>query len=159
MIKYSLRCGSGCGFEGWFRSSADFEAQAENGDLSCPLCGDAQVERAIMAPAVVGSPKRGAAQADAETPASPPAVAASPPPGPAANPRGAVFAALRQLRLAVEANADNVGTAFADEAMKMHEGEIPERPIYGDATPEENDRLEDAGVAVKRIPWAPLEDA
>ncbi|MEM6492404.1 MAG: DUF1178 family protein, partial [Pseudomonadota bacterium] len=60
---------------------------------------------------------------------------------------------------AVEAHADNVGPAFAETALKMHDGEIPERPIYGDATPEDNARLEDAGVEVKRIPWAPLEDA
>jgi len=70
-----------------------------------------------------------------------------------------MLAMLRQLRRTVEANADNVGDTFADQALKMHDGEIPERPIYGDATQEENEKLEDAGVTVNRIPWAPLDDA
>ena len=66
---------------------------------------------------------------------------------------------MRMLRRTVEANAENVGKRFADEAMKMHSGETPERAIYGDATDDENRKLEDAGVPVRRIPWAPLDDA
>ena len=53
MIKYQLKCASGCSFEGWFRSSADFERQAADASLECPFCASVEVSRAIMAPAVV----------------------------------------------------------------------------------------------------------
>ncbi len=61
MIKYQLKCGAGCSFEGWFRSSEDFDAQAADGGLECPSCGSVEIERAIMAPAVVtgGASRRG----------------------------------------------------------------------------------------------------
>ena len=53
MIKYKLQCVNEHVFEGWFRSSDDFDVQAAAGDLSCPVCGVSEVGKAIMAPAVV----------------------------------------------------------------------------------------------------------
>ena len=52
MIRYQLQCARGHAFEGWFDSSADYDAQCESGLLACPDCGSAKVEKAIMAPAV-----------------------------------------------------------------------------------------------------------
>ena len=52
MIKYQLRCEARHEFEGWFRNSGDFDAQAAGGLLSCPLCGTGAVEKAIMAPSI-----------------------------------------------------------------------------------------------------------
>ena len=157
MIKYSLRCGAGCVFEGWFRSSDDFEAQAEAGHLACPQCGDMAVTRAIMAPAVHGTRHRPAAQdAAAEGAPKPPPVASPPTP---VDPARKMLMAMRALRRVVESHADHVGPRFAEEALKIHRGETPERAIYGDATAEENRVLEEEGVAVRRIPWAPLDDA
>lgn len=51
MIRYSLRCGKAHEFEGWFRSSAAFDEEVAG--LACPLCNDRQIEKAIMAPAVL----------------------------------------------------------------------------------------------------------
>src|SRR5712664_3193730 len=52
MILYTLRCASGHEFEAWFRDGDGFEAQQTAGEIACPLCGDAQVEKAVMAPRI-----------------------------------------------------------------------------------------------------------
>ena len=41
----------------------------------------------------------------------------------------------------VEANAEDVGDNFADEARAIHDGDAPERSIYGQAKPEEAKQL------------------
>ena len=60
---------------------------------------------------------------------------------------------LRALRATVEANFDYVGNRFADEARRIHTGDAEHRDIYGEATPEEAEALEDDGIAVSQIPW------
>lgn len=50
MILFTLRCGHGHQFEGWFRDGAGFEVQQKAGDISCPVCGDSSVDKAVMAP-------------------------------------------------------------------------------------------------------------
>ena len=60
MIKYQLQCDNGHGFEGWFGSSSDYDAQTASGLLVCPECGSAAVEKAIMAPAVKRADKAAA---------------------------------------------------------------------------------------------------
>ena len=58
MIRYSLRCERGHGFESWFQSSAAYEQQEKRGLVNCPSCGSAKVERAIMAPQIVSKKGR-----------------------------------------------------------------------------------------------------
>lgn len=67
MIKYDLRCDRDHGFEGWFGSSADYDEQAGSDLLVCPECGSANVEKAIMAPAVRRSDKSAAIAAAIRT--------------------------------------------------------------------------------------------
>ena len=55
MIKYALACEHGHAFEGWFSASADYDDQAERGQLACPMCASTQVRKQIMAPAVAGT--------------------------------------------------------------------------------------------------------
>lgn len=55
MIAYDLECGSGHRFEAWFRSSADYDAQAVRGLLCCVTCGISDVRKAAMAPALHGT--------------------------------------------------------------------------------------------------------
>lgn len=57
MILFTLRCGRGHQFEGWFRDGDGFEAQQKAGAISCPKCGDSKVEKAVMAPRL-GKPLR-----------------------------------------------------------------------------------------------------
>ncbi|MEY4998602.1 MAG: hypothetical protein RIS00_646, partial [Pseudomonadota bacterium] len=51
MIAFDLVCNRGAHqFEGWFASSSDYEQQKAKGLLICPMCGDADIRKAVMAP-------------------------------------------------------------------------------------------------------------
>ncbi len=141
MIKYDLACAKSHRFEGWFGSSSDFEAQALARKIACPACGSKKVAKAPMAPAVKGTKK---SRKEAE-----------PKPPSAAEMRKFLLG----LRSHVEANAENVGPRFAEEARAIHHGEAEDRPIYGDATAEEAEELREEGIGVASIPWIHRGDA
>ena len=130
MIVYNLRCRNSHEFEGWFRDSATFDAQSKSGKLTCPVCDSRKVEKAIMAPAVSGAKKSAVTADEAKK--------------------------MRQfmtgLRKYVQDNADYVGPKFAEEARKIHYGEVEERHIYGEATLEEAKELVEEGVDVAPLP-------
>ena len=52
MIKYVVCCAKGHKFEEWFESIAVYEKMEKDGLISCPICGDTKISRAIMAPKV-----------------------------------------------------------------------------------------------------------
>ncbi len=151
MIHYQLRCGHEHGFDGWFRDSATFDAQAQAGQIACPQCGDTEVHRGLMTPAV---PKKRRARPAPVTidQAGQPATSKS-----AVLP-DAVRAALQRLRAEVESRCDYVGPAFADEARRIHNGESTRTGIYGETTPEQAEALAEEGIEVARIPWLPRAD-
>ena len=64
----------------------------------------------------------------------------------------ALQAAWLQLARKVVANTEDVGPRFADEARRMHHGEIQERAIRGQATAQEALQLLDEGIAVMPLP-------
>jgi hypothetical protein len=136
MILFTLRCASGHEFEGWFRDGDGFESQQKAGEITCPHCGDIQVEKALMAPNIARS--RG------KTPALSPAQ---------------MRAALVELRRQVETNCDYVGERFAEEARKIHYGEADPHGIYGEASADESRELAEEGIEVGRIPWISPPDA
>ncbi|KWV53077.1 hypothetical protein AS156_08840 [Bradyrhizobium macuxiense] len=157
MIRYTLRCERGHQFESWFQSSSAYESQERRQLISCPSCGSAKVERAIMAPQIIGKKGREtAAPAPTETPAQAPAEASANASTPLmmAHERE-LRAKLKELRDHIVQNADNVGDRFPNEARKMHYGDIEHRPIYGEASPEEARALIDEGVEVSPLPTLP----
>lgn len=144
MIHYSLRCEpAGHGFDGWFRSGADFEAQAARGLLECPVCGATTVAKALMRPAVSTSER-------ALAPAPREGSAAAGMPSEVAE----AFRRLQELAREVRAKADYVGGDFAEEARRIHYGEAEERQIYGEASGGDVRQLLDEGIAA--IPLPPL---
>lgn len=170
MIRYKLRCHAGHEFEGWFQDSGGFDKLAMAGLVECTVCGSTQVERALMAPAVVSSRKKAkppAPPADA-SPGTPPGSPAAAPEAPAPSPTGPQMAAgpipaqlvamLQRLRSEVEKSCDYVGKDFAEEARKMHSGETEARGIYGEATDAEAEALAEDGIEVARLPWVPRAD-
>ena len=155
MIRYNLRCDRGHAFESWFQSSSAYDSQLKRKLVSCPSCGSAKVEKAIMAPRIVGKKGR-------ESAASLPAPIKSAEIPPPANSTPLVMAQERELRAKLKElrdhivkNADNVGESFPNEARKMHYGEIEHRPIYGEASPDEARALIDEGVEVSPLPVLP----
>jgi hypothetical protein len=138
MILYELKCAKDHQFEGWFPSGAAYEAQLAARELSCPLCGDRKIDKAVMAPRI------------GKTPAAPTQATRM-----AMNAK----AALVELRKKIEADCDYVGPEFAEEARRIHYGETEERGIYGEASDEQAQGLLDEGIAVAKIPWVPRHDS
>jgi hypothetical protein len=132
MIKYQLRCKKDHEFEGWFRSSADYDAQAEDGLLECPVCGSNHIKKAIMSPAIARPGDAGPARL--------------------AQVRQTMAEAASRARDYVEKNFDYVGEKFPEEARKIHYGEAKARGIYGEATGKEVKELVDEGVEVAPLP-------
>ena len=68
---------------------------------------------------------------------------------------------MRTLRRKVETNCEYVGSAFPEQARRLHYGEVEPsdaKGIYGEATEDEAAALDDEGIDVRRIPWVPLHD-
>jgi hypothetical protein len=154
MIRYSLRCEKDHSFESWFQSSSAYDSQVKRKLVSCPVCGSAKVEKAIMAPRIVGKKGRDKAPAVTEAPTEVAAPAAESTPLMMAQERE-LRAKIKELRDHIVKNADNVGERFPNEARKMHYGDIEHRPIYGEASPEEAKALIDEGVEVAPLPVLP----
>ncbi len=134
MIRFTLSCAEGHRFDSWFQSSAAFDALQGKGHLSCSVCGNPAVEKALMAPAVAAS--------DAE-------------PAPAQKDHSKAAAAIEALRRKVEETSDYVGPRFATEARAMYLGEMPQRPIYGEARGDEAKALIEDGIPVAPLPFIP----
>lgn len=158
MIRYALACDNGHAFESWFPSGESYDAQRARGLVACPTCESTAVEKRIMSPSVARTDRAVAARPEPErAPEQPPAMP-SPPPQPVAllsEREQAVRAMLRAVREHVVSNAEHVGPRFADEARKMHDGEIAHRSIYGEANPVEVRALLDEGVEIHPLPPIP----
>ncbi len=137
MILFELRCTGQHQFEAWFKDGATYDEQAAAGVISCPICGDSRIEKALMTPRL--SKSRGNAL-DAQQ-----AV-------------GEMRKVLVDLKRKVKESCDYVGERFPEEARKIHYGDSEARAIYGEATPQEASDLEEEGVTVQRIPWVPEEN-
>ena len=137
MIKYALGCAEGHSFESWFPDSAAYEKQRKRGFVACPDCGSTQVEKAIMAPAVVGGDR---------------VVAVPTPEIVVDSRRRQAREFLTRMRREIEANTDDVGARFPEIARAIHSGEEPERAIRGRASIQEAKALLEEGVGVLPLP-------
>lgn len=140
MIVYNLRCAKDHSFEAWFRDSATYDAQANAGEVVCPVCGNTKIAKAPMAPNISGKKSGTPDKSDMAAAAE-------------------VMGKLRELRAAVESNSDHVGDKFPEEARKIHYGEAEKRNIHGDASADEAKALKDEGVDFSVIPWVPRGDS
>lgn len=140
MIVYDLKCVCGHGFEAWFRDSAGFESQCDSSEIDCPLCGSVEISKALMAPRI--SVRKSSRNEDGR-----------------AGVAEAVARTLSKLRHHMEDNCDYVGDKFAEEARKIHYGEVAPRGIYGQASKHESDELREEGVDFTQIPAFPRHDA
>lgn len=138
MVLYQLKCHRGHAFEAWFLNGATYDSQQASGDVPCPHCGTTGVSKAPMAPNIArGRPH--SLQG----------------PGPefrAQEVAEKILEAVDGLRQEIEENCDYVGDEFAEEAKRIHFGKTEERGIYGEATEEEAEELDDDGVEFFRIP-------
>lgn len=132
-----LQCDLGHGFEGWFGSEEDYRSQCERGLVECPLCASSQVSRVPSAPRLNLS----AARADE--------VAKPPVHTPEQQSVEALW--LKAVRHVMD-NTEDVGDRFAEEARRIHYGEVPQRGIRGQASGEQAVALREEGIEVHALP-------
>jgi hypothetical protein len=139
MISYTLKCENDHSFDSWFQSGSAFDKLHVARMIACPTCNSTSVEKAIMAPRV--RPARKAASAPKAQPLSTPSTDEE--------------RAIAEMKSKIEANSEYVGMEFAKQARAIHDGEAAERPIYGEAAPEEAIKLQEDGVPVAPLPITP----
>jgi len=152
MIVFDLRCGGGHVFEAWFGSSDDFGSQKARGLLSCPICGDESVEKAVMAPNIAAKGNRKSADADAGAAPARTTLPATLPAGADVGKAKEMLAELARLQAKVLESSDWVGRDFAREARAIHDGESDRRSIHGEASHAEVKSLIEDGIGVAPLP-------
>ena len=170
MIRYALNCNHGHTFESWFQNSAAYDKQTKRSLVTCPVCGSAKVEKAMMAPRLANAgalapepPMPPMSQAAVPTPAMPtPATSAPAMPAPTKSPVAMMSPPERELRQKLKEirdhitkNASYVGPRFPEEARKIHYGETEHRSIYGEASPDEAKELHEEGIEFHPLPILP----
>jgi hypothetical protein len=132
VIIYDLKCKSSHKFEGWFKDIDSFEKQKVRNLISCPVCGDADVNVIMPSLKVVGKNSR-SIQADEKDLSA--------------------AKTLQSLYKLVNENFDDVGDRFAEVALKIHRGEEETRNIKGTTTKEDETMLSEEGIKFIKIPF------
>jgi hypothetical protein len=136
VIKYRLQCTHGHEFEGWFASSASYDAQVAAGQLTCPECNSSDVGKSIMAPNVATRGLSDAAALDDDSPAR-------------------YRNLVREVTRVLAKTSEDVGARFPEEARKIHYREVEQRAIRGTASMDEARALVEEGVEIMAMPRLP----
>ena len=139
MIHFQLKCSRKHEFEAWFRSSASFDEQCKRGDVDCPVCGDIEITKALMAPNISTTDKPSGNDPEKR----------------AREVAEQILNAAGKLRDVIEEAVEFVGEEFADEARAIHYGDAEERDIYGTTTDQEAEELDEEGIEFSRLPFRP----
>ncbi len=162
MILFDLKCGHGHIFEGWFGSSAAYDQQQSAGMIACPVCANTQIAKSVMAPNI--SAKSNQISRRPSIPQDPPQPSKTSLP---LSPENAVALAnvssqmaqmppgvreilhtLAEQQAKALKTSTYVGQNFAEEARAMYYGEQDDRPIHGEASPQDASDLLDEGIAI-----------
>ena len=135
-----LQCGNGHTFEGWFGSEEAFMQQRAQSMVACPVCASMDINKLLSAPRLNLVTSR--RDAGSHKPVQDPCGIATPV---EANTGTAAWMAMGRQIMAATAD---VGASFAEEARRMHYGEIEHRPIRGTSTLVEAIALVEEGVPV-----------
>lgn len=131
MIVYDLKCAHGHQFEGWFQDGNAFEEQQSRKQISCPICGDLSAEIVLPSLTVMGRDNKREKERGKALPAQ---------------------QALQVLNEFIDKSFDNVGSGFAEVAIRMHNGEEERRNIKGTTTRDEEKMLKEEGIHFIKIP-------
>ena len=134
MIIYDLRCKKNHAFEGWFNNRSAFEEQKNNKLVSCPICGDTEVEMVPTSISILCKDQKDHVREQSKE--------ISP------------MKALQHLHQFLDKNFEDVGDKFAEVAMKIHDGEQDKRNIRGTTTREQDEVLREKGIHFIKVPVA-----
>ncbi len=131
MIVYDLKCANGHLFEGWFQDGNAFEEQQSRKQISCPICGNLGAGVVLPSLTVMGRDNKRGKERGRTLPTQ---------------------QALQMLNEFIDKNFDNVGSGFAEVAIRMHNGEEEKRNIKGTTTGDEEKMLKEEGIHFIKIP-------
>ena len=132
MIKFNLICKCGKTFESWFASSKDFASLSKKKIVKCINCNSTSVKKSIMSPNLVTKSNK---TTDVQDSAK------------------KIKKELLKFKKYIEQNCENVGDNFAQEARNIHYDNKKSKSIYGRATAEQANELQDEGIDIATIPW------
>ena len=142
MIAIDIKCNNGHLFEGWFANSDSFKDQKENLLVNCPFCGSSSIER-MPSSFSIGNSSRSSNRSS---------VSSSPSSGEKKEISILPDLNLMELKKYIDKNFEDVGTDFAEKALKIHYGLEEERNIRGITTDYEEKELKEEGVSFVKIP-------
>ena len=133
MIKYNLTC-SKCKFtfNSWFSTSLEFDRLKKKKLISCTACESDKISKSIMSPSV---PR--IKQIDKNK----------------TKIKKVVRKKILEYQKFIRENSTYVGEDFAYEARSLHYDKKKSKAIYGKATKEEIDDLNEEGIQTTTIPW------
>ncbi len=131
MIIYDLKCENNHIFEGWFNNRTAFEEQEKKGLVKCPVCGSLSIDIVPSSITVMG--KRTGKFSKNNKDISP-------------------MKDLRMFHEYIDKTFEDVGSKFAEVALKIHLGEEDSRNIKGTTTKTEEDTLREEGIPFVKIP-------
>ena len=134
MIKYNLKCKHKHEFESWFLDSKEFEKLKSKKMIECVFCKTKSVEKSIMAPSVLSQEQKQKNQKSIKYIKK-------------------MQKDLLKVRNFVEKNFEYVGNNFPREVRNAYYDKRKNKNIYGKATPEETQELEEEGIELTAIPW------
>lgn len=127
MIVFDLTCPQDHKFEGWFADSDAFAVQRDNGQIPCPYCGSANVERALSVPRI-------GAKGNRAEPAE-------------------LVQKLAGLQAEMLKGSTWVGDDFTRQARAMADGDAPQATIHGQATLGQAKEMHEEGIKVMPLPF------
>ena len=141
MIKYNLTCKK-CNnlFDSWFPSSKEYEKLKSLKHINCPNCNSLKIEKSLMSPNVLNSKKEKSEIARNEKYVK-------------------VKNKIKEYQKFIKNNLEYVGENFAYEARSIHyNNKKNSKGIYGKATIDEVNELDEEGIKTEIIPWVSEQD-
>ena len=137
MIKYNLLC-KDCEttFDSWFSSSKEYEKLKRKKFLNCHFCDSLNVGKALMSPSVNISKNnlRGAHSSNEKY--------------------IEIKKTISKYQEFIKKNFEYVGENFAYEARSLHyNNKKKAKGIYGTATKEDINELDEEGIKTEIVPW------
>jgi len=136
MIKYKLVC-KNCDllFDSWFASSKEYEKLKKKNFLSCHNCNSKKVEKDLMAPKILNNYKSKKIEKKTFK-------------------EKHIDKKIREYQNFIKNNFDYVGENFAYKARMIHyENKSKRKGIYGTASKDEIEELNNEGIKTEMIPW------
>lgn len=137
MIAFDLICKNGHKFEGWFENNLEYEEQKRDGLIACPFCETSNINKELSPVGFIKSNR-----ADTSSPQD-------------LSIEGQVKILnenIKKISKYIDKNFEDVGSDFAEKALKIHYGVQEPKNIRGTTTREEEKTLQEEGINFISLP-------